>query len=175
MLSYYRHRTIVVSSPCCRVIVIVLSCFHHPTIVISSSYYRIIIIVVSRFHHRTIVVSSSYYRIFTIVLSCSRHRGIVFSPSYYRSFTIVLSPSGAHAHISLRGISYVYKFMKEELKFSQSTTYLNVPNMCRGQYKMCPNRGDLSLKGEKSLLKEGKLQATRILSNSNNLFKTLFL
>ena len=66
--------------------------------------------------------------------------------------------------------------MKDELNLSQSTTDLNVPNMCRGQYKMCPNRGDLSLKvGKKSLWKEDKLQATRILSNSHNVFKTLFL
>ena len=69
--------------------------------------------------------------------------------------------------------------MKEELNLSQSSIYLNVPNMCRGQYKMRPNSGDLSLKGnkkkKKTLWKEDKLQATRILSNSHNLFKTLFL
>ena len=65
--------------------------------------------------------------------------------------------------------------MKKELNLSRSTTYLNVPNMCRGQYKMCPNSGDLSLKGKKNLWKEDKLQATRILLNSLNLFKTLFL
>ena len=39
--------------------------------------------------------------------------------------------------------------MKGELNLSQSTTYLKVPNMCRGQYKMCPNSGDLSLKVRK--------------------------
>ena len=39
--------------------------------------------------------------------------------------------------------------MKEELNLSQSSIYLNVPNMCRGQYKMRPNSGDLSLKGDK--------------------------
>ena len=66
--------------------------------------------------------------------------------------------------------------MKEELNLSQSSIYLNVPNMCRGQYKMRPNNGDLSLKGKKKhLWKEDKLRATRILSNSHNLFKTLFL
>ena len=68
--------------------------------------------------------------------------------------------------------------MKEELNLGQSSIYLNVPNMCRGQYtsKMRPNSGDLSLKGnKKTLWKEDKLQATRILSNFHNLFKTLFL
>ena len=68
--------------------------------------------------------------------------------------------------------------MKEELNLSQSSAYLNVPNMCRGQYKMRPNSRDLSLKGnkkKKTLWKENKLQATRILSNSHNFFKTLFL
>ena len=66
--------------------------------------------------------------------------------------------------------------MKEELNLSQSSIYHNVPNMCRGQYKMRPNSGDRSLKGNKKhLWKEDKLQATRILSNSHNLFKTLFL
>ena len=65
--------------------------------------------------------------------------------------------------------------MKDELNLSQSTTYLNVPNMCRGQYRMCPNSGDMSFKGEKKLWKEDKLQVTRILSNSHNVFKTLFL
>ena len=45
--------------------------------------------------------------------------------------------------------------MKDELNLTQSTTYLNVPNMCRGQCKMCPNSGDLSLKvGKKTLWKE---------------------
>ena len=42
--------------------------------------------------------------------------------------------------------------MKDELNLSQSTTYLNVLDMWRGQYKMCPNSGDLSLKvGKKKL------------------------
>ena len=41
--------------------------------------------------------------------------------------------------------------MKDELNLSQSTTDLNVPNMCRGQYKMCPNSGDLSLKVRKKV------------------------
>ena len=49
--------------------------------------------------------------------------------------------------------------MKEELNFTQSTTYLNVPNMCREQYKMCPNSGDLSFergKKKKNFMEGGK-------------------
>ena len=66
--------------------------------------------------------------------------------------------------------------MKEKLNLSRSTTYLNVPNMCRGQYKMCPYSGDLSLKGEKTTLwKEDELKPIRILSYSHNVFQTLFL
>ena len=42
--------------------------------------------------------------------------------------------------------------MKDELNLSQSTTYLIVPNMCRRQYKMCPDSGDLSLKVGKQKL-----------------------
>ena len=45
--------------------------------------------------------------------------------------------------------------MKEELNLSRSTAYLNVPNMCRGQYKMCQNSGDLSLKEEENFMEGG--------------------
>ena len=61
--------------------------------------------------------------------------------------------------------------MKEELNLSQSTTYLNVPNMCRGQYKMCPNSGDLSLKGKEPY---GRRINYKTQESYQTLFKTLF-
>ena len=47
--------------------------------------------------------------------------------------------------------------MKETLNLSQSTTYLDVPNMCRGQYKMCPNSwGSVFKRGGGNFMEGGK-------------------